>query len=186
MSNDRKNNRPEADPGDMNENRLERYSSRPGDLPDSKEDREQMRTEESFMDLPDVKDIPGQEFVNAPPAGVLGDTTISSDDEEGRSVFDRGDEEHLRSTGTGSDVSREERTALEQVDYLPTRDADNLQEARMDNVDFQNEPLNEKGFGEVRTASDLDVPGAELDDRDESIGEEDEENNDYSTADGER
>jgi hypothetical protein len=50
----------------------------------------------------------------------------------------------------------------------------------MDNTDFQNEPLNERSFGEVRTASDLDVPGSENDDANERIGEEDEENNDYS------
>jgi hypothetical protein len=44
---------------------------------------------------------------------------------------------------------------------------------------------NQKEFGEDETlfedpAKDLDVPGAELDDADEAIGEEDEENNYYS------
>lgn len=138
-----------------------------------------MRTQEEFIDLPDVKDIPGQEFVNAPPVGALGDTTIASDDEEGVGVFDLDDSEDF-TPGTEGDVSRGERQALEQIDYLPTRDENNLIEARMDNTDFQNEPLNERSFGEVRTASDLDVPGAENDDANERIGEEDEENNDYS------
>jgi hypothetical protein len=40
--------------------------------------------------------------------------------------------------------------------------------------------LNEKGFEEDVTATDLDIPGAELDDNQESIGAEDEENNYYS------
>lgn len=39
---------------------------------------------------------------------------------------------------------------------------------------------NEAPFNFSRLADDLDVPGAELDDSGESIGEEDEENNYYS------
>lgn len=39
---------------------------------------------------------------------------------------------------------------------------------------------NEKDFEEDFSGSDLDIPGAELDDNDEAIGEEDEENNHYS------
>jgi hypothetical protein len=178
MSNDR-NNRPDPNPRDMNENRLESHSSRPNDLPDSREDQEKLRTEETYIDLPDVKDIPGQEFVNAPPLGSLGDTTISSDDEEGASVFDRDDSEDLR-TGNDADVSREERKALEQVDYLPTTDEDNLQDARMDNVDFQNEPLNERGFGEERSGSDLDVPENTDESGIDAMGQGDEENKLYS------
>jgi hypothetical protein len=164
---------------DPNNSRLEGRSSSTGDLPDSQKDREETRNEETFINLPDVKDIPGQEFVHVPPLGEMADTTISSDDEEGTDVFDRDDSAEFI-PGTEADVDRAERRALEQIDYLPTRDENNLVDARMDNADFQNEPLNERSFGEVRTASDLDVPGAENDDRNERIGEEDEENNDYS------
>lgn len=39
---------------------------------------------------------------------------------------------------------------------------------------------NEKSFSEDMTGDDLDVPGSELDDQQESIGSEDEENNYYS------
>lgn len=180
MNNNRSHNRPDPNERDMNENRLEQNSSIPNDLPDSKKDQEKLRTEETFIDLPDVKDIPGQEFVNAPPLGSLGDTTIASADEEGLNVFDKDDSEDLRRTGNDSDVSRGERKALEQVAYMPTQDEDNLQRARMDNTDFQNEPLNERSFGEEKSGKDLDVPGAELDDSNEEIGEEDEENNNYS------
>jgi hypothetical protein len=40
--------------------------------------------------------------------------------------------------------------------------------------------LNEKEFKDDMTGGDLDVPGSELDDQQESIGSEDEENNYYS------
>jgi hypothetical protein len=172
------NKRPDPD-RDLTSNRGERASSAPNDLPDSEHDRERLAPEETYIDLPDVKDIPGQEFVNAPPMGSLGDTTISSNDEEGTSVFDQDDDEDLR-TGTEADVNREERKALEQIDYMPTRDEDNLQRARMDNVDFQGEPLNERGFGEERSGRDLDVPGNTDETKTESMGQGDEENKYYS------
>jgi hypothetical protein len=180
MNNDRKNNRPDPNSRDMNANRLERSSSAPNDLPDLKEDREQLQTEETFVDLPDIKEIPGQEFVNTPPGGSLGDTTISSADEEGVNVFDKDDAEDLRHTGNDADVSRNEKKALEQIDYMPTTDEDNLQNARMDDVDFQNEPLNERSFGEERTGRDLDVPGNTNETRTTSMGQGDEENKYYS------
>jgi hypothetical protein len=180
MKSDRNNNPVDRHARDMNDNRLERDSSRPNDLPDSKEDREKLQPEETFIDLPDVKDIPGQEFVNAPPAGAFGDTTIASADEEGVNVFDRADDEDLRRTGDDADVSRNERKALEQVDYMPTTDEDNLQNARMDNVDFQNEPLNEGSFGDERSGRDLDVPGSTDETKTDALGQGDEENKYYS------
>jgi hypothetical protein len=39
---------------------------------------------------------------------------------------------------------------------------------------------NEKDFNDDVTGSDLDIPGSELDDKQESVGSEDEENNYYS------
>jgi hypothetical protein len=161
---------------DMNSNRLEQRSSLPGDLPDSNEDREKLNSEESIMDLPDVKDIPGQEFVNAPPLGSLGDTTLSSDDEEGLGVFEREAEER----GTDFNVSREERTALEDSEYMPTSDENNLRRARMDNADFQNEPLNEKGFGEETSGEDLDLPNSRDEGYEDGPQMEDEENDNFS------
>ena len=180
MNIDRNNSRTDPNARDMNENRLEQHSSIPNDLPDSPADSEKLRTEESFIDLPDVKDIPGQEFVNTPPVGALGDTTISSADEEGASVFDRSDDRDLRKTGSSADVGRDERRALEQIDYMPTTDEDNLQNARMDNTDFQNEPLNEKSFVEVRTGRDLYFPGITDETRTDALGQGDEENKYYS------
>lgn len=48
------------------------------------------------------------------------------------------------------------------------------------NEDDKLELANEKDFAEDESGSDLDVPGAELDDEQEKIGSEDEENNYYS------
>src|SRR6187549_2590908 len=95
----RNNNPSDRSSFDSHTNRNEERSSRRNDLPDNPNDSKKLEAEETFIDLPDVKDIPGQEFVHAPPAGMLGDTTISSDDEEGKSVFDRDDSEDLRLTG---------------------------------------------------------------------------------------
>lgn len=176
MNTRKENNRADANSGERSSNRLEESSSVPHDLPDSKEDSEKLKPEETYIDLPDVKDIPGQEFVNAPPAGVLGDTTISSADEEGARVFDQDEVENFDNTGTESDVGRNERKALEQTDYLPTSDADNLRGAGMDNVDFDNEPLNERAFGEEKSGKDLDIPGSAGSTREEPDLSGDEEN----------
>jgi hypothetical protein len=48
-----------------------------------------------------------------------------------------------------------------------------------------NKMLNEKDFKDDKSGNDLDVPGAELDDEQENIGNEDEENNYYSLGDTE-
>ena len=46
--------------------------------------REKLSQDESYMEIPEMKDIPGQEHIhNAGVPGEMADTTISSDDEEG-------------------------------------------------------------------------------------------------------
>lgn len=173
-----RNNRGPEEPRDTSNN-VERKSTIPNDLPDSPEDQERLQGEETVINLPDVKDIPGQEFVNAPPLGAMADTTISSDDEEGTSVF--GDEESDDLTeDTSFDVRNDERQALADTEYLPTTDEDNLRTARMDNTDFDNEPLNEKGFGEELSGSDLDMDTGPDETNTDSLGQGDEENKHYS------
>ena len=175
MNHNRQHNQSDPNYRDQNSNRMERASSTPNDLPDNENDSKKLEAEETYIDLPDVKDIPGQEFVHAPSLGALADTTISSDGEEGKGIFDEEDDEDLISDE--SNISRDERNTLEQTDYMPTRDEDNLNNARMDNVDFQGDALNEKSFGEERTGSDLDIPrGSDTDRR----GVGDEENRLYS------
>lgn len=165
---------------DATNNRLEGRSSIPGDLPDSEKDKKELEQEETTINLPDVKDIPGQEFVNTPRAGSLADTTAASDDEEGRQVFDAQERDDFE-TGTRSDVRPAQKAALDHVDYMPTPDEDNLVRARMDSKDFQGEPLNEKGFQQdERTGDDLDVPGRKDETTTTSLGQGDEENDYYS------
>lgn len=82
-----------------------------------------------------------------------------------------------------SDITRDEKEMLEAIEQN-SYDTDNetLQRARLDNKDEDGELLNEKSMGDDVTGDDLDVPGSEEDDYDESIGEEDEENNSYSAS----
>jgi hypothetical protein len=165
-------------------NRLESQSSVPNDLPDNAGDAERLRTEETTIDLPDVKDIPGQEFVNVPVIGEMADTTAASDDEEGVGVFDLDDSEDL-TPGTEGDVRPDEREALRDTTYMPTRDEDRLRQARMDNVDFEGEPLNEGSFGEGQLLSGADLDTGDIADetRTDAMGQGDEENKHYSQED---
>ena len=165
---------------------VEQTRNRNSDLKDSPRDEERLRGEEGTIDMPEVKDIPGQEHVRVPSMGDMADTTASSADEEGEGVLDDLNAEDLDDDiirmGTEADVSPTDVAMLRTGDsYYPSRDEDQLVDASMDNVDFDGEPLNVKGFGLVsRTGADLDVPGAEEDDIMEESGAEDEENNEYS------
>ncbi len=175
---------PSGNERDLNANRGERMSSTPNDLPDNEHDKERLKPEETTIDLPDVFDIPGQENITVAPLGELADTTISSDDEEGVGLFDDEDEDSdddiAYVMGTTGDVGKEERKVLNDDNYMPTRDENNLRRASLDNTDFQGEKLNEGSFGDERSGKDLDVPGTSADNNMEAIGEEDEENNEYS------
>jgi hypothetical protein len=186
MANERNTTGRQEDPS---VNRLEQQSSVPNDLPDSKEDREKLRSEETTIDLPDVKDIPGQEFVHVLNPGEMADTTISSADEEGLGIrgLDETDSENLASN-TDFDVRPDEREALRDTTYMPTRDEDNLRQARMDNVDFEGEALNEESFGEGQalSAAGLDIPDEVDETRTDAMGQGDEENKDYSLEDTDR
>jgi hypothetical protein len=63
-------------------------ANRISDLPDSPRDEEELKNEKTTIDLPDVKDIPGQEFIHPPKLGEYNDTTISSADEEADEVWE--------------------------------------------------------------------------------------------------
>lgn len=89
-------------------------------------------------------------------------------------------------TETDSDVSPAERALLdESIDNSLTVDNLNLKRSALDNTDNDGELLNERSMADDISGEDLDVPGAEQDDDNEAIGEEDEENNSYSQADTE-
>jgi len=146
------------------------------DLRDSARDRERLKNEEVTLDLPDVKDIPGQEYVHTPPPGELADTTISSADEEGENIWT--DEEVTDPASSVSDIER--RLLDDSANDMPTKDEQALRRSALDSTDEDGEPLNEKTSDNAISGSDLDIPGADADDENEEIGEEDEENNPYS------
>ena len=153
------------------------------DLHDSPRDAEKLRPDVATIDLPEVRDIPGQEHIHVPALGELADTTISSADEEGAGVLDDLNDEDDASIrmGTEADISGNDQVMLETANnFQATEDEDRLRKASMDNTDFEGESLNEGSFGEERTGSDLDVPISDTDDANENIGAEDEENNSYS------
>ena len=66
-----------------------------------------------------------------------------------------------------------------------SQDEINLKHSSLDNTDKDGDVLNEMSVADDVSGEELDVPGAENDDEDEIIGEEDEENNSYSQADTE-
>ena len=176
-----------ADPyNEENRTRGDRSSNEPQrdkmDLTDSERDKERLKPEETTIELPDVKDIPGQEFVNAPPLGMMADTTISSADEEGEGLFTDDEEDETDIVmGTEADITREEKISLQKSDtYMPTRDEDNLEQARLDSTDFEGEVLNERSFGNDRSGHDLDIPSEIEDMTVNATGNEDEENKHYS------
>jgi hypothetical protein len=136
---------------------------------------------EIIIDMPEVKDIPGQEHIKPPRMGEMVDTTASSADEEGEGILDdlnRDEEDEL--TDPSTDVSPEEQELLDQTDRPVTDETTDLQKIALDKIDDEdpNEKANPLDMGE-----DLDVPGSELDDDNEELGEEDEENNSYSGRD---
>ena len=150
------------------------------DLPESKRDKELLKPDEATIDLPDVKDIPGQEHVRPMPAGEMADTTISSADEEGNGLLDT-DKDNL--FDRNDNVSSSERDLLQRSsESMATLDDAQLNSSTLDNMDDEGAMLNESSD---RSGRDLDVPGSEEDDANEEIGEEDEENNSYSLRDPE-
>ena len=150
------------------------------DLPESKRDKELLKPDKGTLDLPEVKDIPGQEHVRPLPPGEMADTTISSADEEANELLDT-DEDIL--VDKNSNVTKTERDLLQRsVESMATLDDEQLNTAAPDSTDDDGEKLNESSDMSGR---DLDVPGRENDDADEKIGEEDEENNSYSIRDPE-
>ncbi len=83
-----------------------------------------------------------------------------------------------------ADITPSERSLLdESIEDSMLPDAELLKRSSLDQTDEEGDILNVASTGE--TGEDLDIPGADLDDENEMLGEEDEENNSYSDADTE-
>jgi hypothetical protein len=139
------------------------------------------KDESTTIDLPEVKDIPGQEHIKPPRIGEMADTTAASDADEGVGLLDdlNKDEEEL--TDAEGNVSEQEVKLLDQTDRPFTEETADLQNLALDATD-EEDTLNETGTP-LDMGEGLDIPGSELDDDNEDIGEEDEENNAYSGRD---
>jgi len=138
------------------------------------------------MDMPEVKDIPGQENIIPPRFKEMEDTTISSADEEGDGILDELNTETVDDDNIDniSNVTAlEKKLLIKSEGQQPTDETADFKKMTLDQTDDDGELLDEKGIRQDRNGEDLDIPGAELDDDDENIGEEDEENNIYSQPD---
>ena len=155
------------------------------DLADSKNDEQQMESEDIIMDMPEVKDIPGQENIKVPRMREMEDVTVSSDGEEGVGILDDlNSEEDEILMDEETNVSKSEASLLRKsTEHSPNAERTDLKNITLDQTDNDGEKLNENNFSEDRFGEDLDVPGADLDDDEEETGNEDEENNLYSNKD---
>ncbi len=146
------------------------------DLPDSPRDEGKLKKEETTIDLPDVKDIPGQEFIHPPNPGEYADTTISSADEEGDEIWN--EDETPDNNSIVTDI--EKKLLHDSANDVSTKDEQQLRRAELDDTDNEGVALNEKTSANAISGSDLDTSGVDEDDMDEEVGDEDEENNPYS------
>ena len=169
----------EKEKNNMAENNKNLSKDELSDEIDSPQNREELKDIPTHVDIPDAHEIPGQENFEPAPLGDLAGTTISSSDEEGDEVFDENIDQEIMDS-PDSNVSDQEKDALRRTFADMPGDDENLREAALDNRDEDGEELNEGSFENNISASDLDIPGEELDDANENIGEEDEENNEYS------
>lgn len=181
---DNANDRQEpAQPSSRDVDITRQNAARLEDIHDSPQDEEKMKSAIFFIDLPDVSDIPGQESIVVPVINEMHDVTISSDDEEGVGLFgdDNADEDTDLVMGNEADVSATEKILLRRADEdMDDEDDPLLRRAEFDKTDTGGDTLNEGSLATDVSGADLDVSGADADDAMEAIGEEDEENNNYS------
>ncbi len=148
---------------------------------DSPHDLKELEKETVEVTIPNVNEIPGQKDFVPAPLGELADTTISSADEEGDDIYEENIDQEIMEN-EDSNVSQTEKDDLRKSANDMPGDDQNLRKAALDSTDDDGTPLNEESFKKNVTGTDLDVPGAQQDDANEKIGEEDEENNEYSIA----
>ncbi len=151
---------------------------------DNLKDEEKLQPESIIINMPEVKDIPGQENITPPRMKEMEDTTISSADEEGEGILDDLNNDNDGVSDNNSNVSSIEKKLLKKsAGHQPSEESNDMKRMALDERDNDGDLLNEKSISTDKFGEDLDVPGSELDDEDEDTGEEDEENNNYSQRD---
>jgi len=143
------------------------------DIQDSPEDQEKLKPEETTLDLPELKDIPGASRKLKNASLLPGDTTISSADEEADDLLDDDDDELSEENNIRdeSDVTATEKKLLR--DSLdPSYDTDlPIHSLSLDRKDDEGVLLNESGMDRDLFGEDLDDSLVEEEDE-ESEGEE--------------
>lgn len=143
----------------------------------------------SYVEIPDVFDIPGQEnIVNAGVPEAMSDTTIASNDEEGirdgKDILEEDDDTKIV-MGTEADVTAEDLALLGDPDQDMDMGEDELiRKEGLDDTDFDGDPLNEAAVAEDSTGDDLDMPEEDNDDPKKEM--DDEENDYYSLGGGDK
>jgi hypothetical protein len=152
----------------------------------SKSNEEKLKQDESYVVLPDVEDIPGQEnIVDAGIPAEMSDETIASDDEEGvrggKDIFEEEDDVKIV-MGTDADVTADDLAILGGPDQdMDMNDDELVRKEGLDDTDADGDPLNEAPSNEDSTGDDLDIPDADNSEPDaDAMGQGDEENNYYS------
>ena len=120
------------------------------DIHDSPRDEEELKRDTGSLDLPDVKDIPGQENIVPPRLKEFSDTTVSSADEENLTSNAPKDE--------ASDVTDEEIKLLDKAYEQDPMEGVDLDELALDDKDEEGEPLNEGDMEDDLFGEDLDSP----------------------------
>ena len=150
------------------------------DLPESERDKKELKQEETIIDLPDVKDIPGQENIRVPGLGELADTTISSDDEEGIGIFDEDDKDLTgERLGPAEEIDENDLIIGDDEELEAVLDEEENTPDGEDDIDVTDDSVSEDSdvsedekISLERTANDMDTPdnedlyAAELDDTD--------------------
>jgi hypothetical protein len=156
----------------------------------SKRKKAKLAADDSYIEIPDVSDIPGQEkIVNAGVPGAMSDTTIASDDEEGirdgKDILAEDDNVDIV-MGTEADVTEEDLALLGDADQDMDMSEDELvRKEGLDDTDFDGDPLNEAAVDEDSTGDDLDIPTDDEDDN-KKVEDDDEENDYYSLGGGDK
>lgn len=154
-------------------------------LQDTGKDLTELQPATIIMDMPEVKDIPGQEHIHVPQFREMQDITISSAGEEGEGILDDLNTENnpARIDESANVTATEKKQLKKSAGHQPNAETEDFNNMALDETDNDGDPLNESNIRQNRSGEDLDTPGADLDDEDENIGEEDEENNTYSQPD---
>jgi len=185
-----KNKRSDKELNDTNELNQEQTNAAAKDSTASQRRKAKLGQDGSYIEIPDVSDIPGQEhIVNAGVPAAMGDTTAASDDEEGirdgKDIFEEGDDETEIVMGTDADVTPEDLALLGDKDQdMDMNEDEFIRKEGLDDTDLDGDPLNEAAVSEDSTGDDLDMP--EESDRYSKKDEDDEENDYYSLGGGDK